>query len=300
MGWYLSAGLLVLGLSLVVGAFILGKKREAAGLREKDRFFEDSGDVEKYKLDLADRDYKVRAISVERLGNVGGPGVPELLFNAMADKNEEVKLAAAAALKRLKDPEVAYSLVGALREPNKWLPARVAEVLVSLGQAAVPVLHEALHDEDPAVRGYVIEILGEIGDKSSADALHLALQDKNANIRLQAAAALGSLAHPDSAVFLADILGDPELKVRIQVIRSLGKIGGPLAGRHLSALLESEDDIMIHMVLDAFRHMGPNGLNLLRDVASALSHPASVRARAVLKEEGILDSAKVNIKYGTE
>ncbi len=190
------------------------------------RFLTESGAAEHYKTKLIDVDYRVRAAAAERLGKIGGPGAAELLFQAMADKNEEVRLAATAALQKQGDPSVSPRLVKALKEPNRWLPARIAEVLVSMGQPCVPALHDALHESDPVFRGYVIEILGEIGDKSTVGVLHGALRDSNSNIRLQSARALGKIASPESVPLLIDLAADPEVKVRVQAARSLGMTYG--------------------------------------------------------------------------
>lgn len=299
MGWLLGMALLVLGIAFTAGALYLGKRKKRASVsHDGDLLPLESGDVEQYKKGLTDQDPKIRALSAERLGDAGGSGISELLFEAMADKNEEVRLAATAALKKLRDPSVAFRLAQALRDPNKWLPARVAEVLVSLGQASVPALHAEINHHDPIVRGYVIEILGEIGDVSAAESLQQALSDTDANIRLKAAEALGSLSHPGSVEYLAGVLEDPEFKVRIQAVKSLGKTGGGQAARHLAALLKAQDEMMIHVVLDTLRHMGPEGMSVIREAALADRHPAREQSRAILREEGISETARVNIKYG--
>lgn len=184
------------------------------------RLLRKAGLVEKYKDNLTNIDSKVRAVTVERLGKLGGDGVPELLFRAMADNNEEVRLAATAALKKTGDPAIAGWLVAALKEPNRWLPARVAEVIISLGEEAVPALHAAVDDTDPVFMGYIIEILGEIGDRSSLDLLHRALRNYTGNIRLQAAGALGKIGHCSSVPLLVETLKDPEVKIKVQAPRN--------------------------------------------------------------------------------
>lgn len=277
MGLIFGIGLLVLGIILITGVFLFGLRKgetqpgtknnihsgallNGSGDTAKIDFNLPEGDpeglVEHYRKYLRDPDPKIRAIAVERLGSTGGEGVPGLLFRAMADKNEEVRLAATAALKELADPSIAGLLVNALKEPNKWLPARVAEVLISLGSLAVPALRSALEDSDPVFRAYVIEILGEVGDRSSVDTLHLALGDSVANIRRQAAAALGKTGYPGSVGFLVEALNDPEIKVKVQAIRSLGIIGGPEAVRHLTEMAEHSNLAVRCAALDALSHAG--------------------------------------------
>lgn len=229
------------------------------------RIIIDSGFIKHYKTDLADIDYKTRILSVERLGKLGGDGVPELLFKAMADKNEEVRLAATAALKKQGDPAISHLLVGALKEPYKWLPARVAEVLVALDRAALPALQGALDEKDPVFRSYVIEIMGEIGDSSSAETLYPALRDANSNIRLQAARALGKIRCPGSANFLLELLNDSEVRVRVQAIRSLGRIGEPASVDSLTKMLNHPDAVIRYAAKEALGNMGREGPVKTRD-----------------------------------
>ncbi len=261
------------------------------------RFCRESTVVESYKTNLTDIDYKIRAISANRLGKIGGKDVSELLFRAMADRNEEVRLTATAALKHSGDASIAGLLVDALKEPNKWLPARVAEVLISLGQASTPALHAALKEDDPVFRGYVIEILGEIGDQSSGNALHQALRDDNCNIRLQAARALGQIGQRDSVNLLAQLLHDPEIKVKVQAIRSLGRIGGMEAAQCLTEILMSNNAVVRFAALNSLRQMGPEGMNVLKEAAFTAGHPAAGQAKEILREEEKLSTAKVNITY---
>lgn len=213
------------------------------------------GIVHRYQTGLNDIDYKVRAINAERLGKIGGRGTADLLFRAMSDKNEEVRMSATSALKSMADPSIASFLVEALKDPYKWLPARTAEVLVAIGREGVPVLHQALENDEPALKGYIIEILGEIGDPSSADYLIKILEDSNPNIRLQAAKALGKIGQSSSVQSLAGMLGDPEVKVRVQAIRSLGLIGDPGAVNYLAPYLTVEDKAVRFAVSEALHNL---------------------------------------------
>ncbi|MDT3700042.1 MAG: HEAT repeat domain-containing protein [Thermincola sp.] len=213
------------------------------------------GIVGRYQTGLGDMDYKVRAISAERLGKIGGSETAELLFRAMSDKNDEVRMSATAALKSLADPSIAKFLVEALKDPYKWLPARVAEVLVAIGPAGVPDLHQALESNDPALKGYIIEILGEIGEPSSASQINHILQDSNANIRLQAARSLGKIRHDSSIQPLAGLLEDQEVKVKVQAIRSLGLIGDSRAVQYLSPYLNAQDKVIKFAVSEALHNI---------------------------------------------
>lgn len=253
---------------------------------------------DRYQSTLIDKDYRTRAISCERLGKIGGEGVAVLLFNAMADKNEEVRLAATAGLKKIKDPSVAGMLIDALKFPNKWLPARIAEVLISLGQVSVTALQGALQDNDPVIRAYVVELLGEMGPMVPASVLYPALRDEHSNVRLQAARVLGKIGLSNSIGLLVEMLNDPETKVQIQAVRSIGRIGGAEAVENLEGVLNSDRDPAIMLAaLDALRLMGHNGSDVLHKVASQESHPLCQRAREFLNHIDSDSAKKVTISY---
>lgn len=218
-------------------------------------FVINEGIFQRYQTGLSDMDYKVRAINAERLGRVGGSGTAELLFKAMSDKNDEVRMSAATALKAMADPSIVTFLVNALKNPYKWLPARVAEVLVAIGPAGLPVLHRALENGDPALKGYIIEILGEIGEVESVLHLNQILRDSNTNTKLQAARALGKIGHISSVKPLAGLLEDPEVKVKVQAIRSLGLIGDPGAVQYLAPCLSVEDKVVRFAVSEALHNL---------------------------------------------
>lgn len=242
---------------------------------------------ERYKSGLTDTNYKKRAASAERLGKIGGEGAVGLLFNAMADRNEEVRLAATASLKKIKDSSVASMLIESLKFPNKWLPARVAEVLLSLGEVSVTALEGALSDDDPVIRGYVIELLGEMGAGVSAHTLYPALKDENSNVRLQAARVLGKIGDADATKVLAELFNDQETKVRIQAVRSIGKIGGQYAARQLEKLLTSEEDPRIQIAaFDTLKLMGGEGLRVVQSIALTEGHSLQQRAREIVLNGG--------------
>lgn len=252
--------------------------------------------TERYKAGLNDTKYKVRAASAERLGKTGGDGAAALLFHAMADRNEEVRLAAAASLKKVKDPSVAPMLIEALKFPNKWLPARVAEVLLSLGEVSVTALEGALSDDDPVIRGYVVELLGELGQGVSAPALYPTLKDENSNVRLQAARVLGKLSSSESVGPLVELLNDRETKVKVQAVRSIGKIGGAEAVKQLERVLVSEEDPLIHIAaLDSLKIMGREGLGVIKKVSLSEGHPLREKAGSFLAD--CMEDTNVKVSY---
>jgi HEAT repeat protein len=126
-----------------------------------------------------DKEARVRALAAEALGNL--PPTAELqttLNEAMADKDEDVRLSAARALWRSRgspaDPGKLVDLVAAgLESENAGVRKRAAQVLGDFGagaKGAVPALVQALRDRENAVREAAAAALRRIDPKAAAKA----------------------------------------------------------------------------------------------------------------------------------
>ena len=117
------------------------------------------------------------------------------------------------------------------------------EVIASCKRAVVPVLNDALKDENVDVRWRAANALGDIGPeaKDSVPALIDALKDKNSPVRGGAAFALGSIGPEakDSVPALIDALKDS--RVRSNAASALGGIGAE-AKDSVPALIDTLKD----------------------------------------------------------
>lgn len=251
--------------------------------REVRDFLKENGFQERLAALLADRDYRVRVRAVGRLALIGGPGTAEVVFEAMADKNEEVRMAAAEAIRVLNDPSIIPDLINALKQPNKWLPARIAETLLYFGSQAIPAMIKALEKEEPIVRAYLIEILGEIDDPGILFPLAACLKDSDSQVRLQALRALGKSGEKGTEEILIRALEDPEPKVQIQALRSLVSKGSPAAAGTVGKKLASSEPKVRIAAFDLLRNMGSEGLEIIRQTAAAQEHPMASKASDYLK-----------------
>jgi HEAT repeat protein len=161
---------------------------------------------------LNDEKAEVRAAAVTALGQMGStPSIPELK-NALSDKDASVVLAAAHALRALKDPtayEVYYEVLAGERKPSKGLVAQGIETLkdrkkmaefgfeegvgfipfAGEGYAAVRALAK---DDTSPVRAAAAKILTDDPDARSGQALVGAVSDKSWIVRAAALDAIGS------------------------------------------------------------------------------------------------------------
>ncbi|MDN5345409.1 MAG: hypothetical protein PWQ18_1523 [Clostridia bacterium] len=176
-----------------------------------------------------------KALAATILGEMGISRALGPLLAALGERDEGVQLAAGAALVRLRDPRCLEPLLVALAEPRRWPPARVAEVLLALGEASIPPLLALLAEgpEDVAIR--VVGILGLFSATCTLPALEKCLRAGTAAIREAAALALGEAGLVQAAGGLIAALADPEARVRAAAARALGRLKfreaeGPLQG----------------------------------------------------------------------
>ena len=178
-------------------------------------------------LDAVYRD-AVRAVAAEALVKIGTPAVPALI-QALRDRSENVRFAAAEALGKLGDPQAVPALIQALGDSDWYVRRAAAEALVKIGTPAVPALIRALGDSDSDVRAVAAWALVKIGTPA-VPALIKALGDWwSENVRRAAAEALGDLGDPQAVPPLIQALGDDWDAVRFAAAWALGKLGDPQA-----------------------------------------------------------------------
>ena len=126
---------------------------------------------------------------------------------------------------------------------------------------AVPLLVEALEDDDSQLRIYALWGLGALGDRSALEPLTAALADADSGIRKTAAYALGELGSSEAQPDLERLLEDPVADVRWNAALSLARFGNdaavPVSGTHARRELlaqvpditpEQQEDAMITAV----------------------------------------------------
>lgn len=180
---------------------------------------------------------RIAAIEVLTLLRVES-AVP-LLVDLLCDRVEDVRWTAAAGLESFRDPSVIKPLIELLAEPARTTPARVANILVAMGQMAITPLLEALPGLSPVSRSLVVEILGQMKSPQVVPGLTAVLESPDPVLRAKAAEALGENGDLLALEPLLRALHDPVEAVRVRAARALGQLGSP---RAVEALTRAQQD----------------------------------------------------------
>lgn len=154
----------------------------------------------------------------------------ELLWSALADASWRVRKEAVEVLlaARLEHNDIS-ALIELLRdECNAGLRNATAELLVRLGEKALPVLLTHLHDADHDLRKLVVDALAAIGDRSAVPGLIEALDDPDINVAAAAAEAIGASGERSAVPALLQALERQSHDFfRFNALSALGRIGVP-------------------------------------------------------------------------
>ena len=152
------------------------------------------------------------------------------LFQALGDESWRVRKEAVELLSRIDfSPGMTEELVTLLRsQDNAGMRNAAVEVLVRLGEKAVPVLHPYVKDADHDVRKFIIDIMGSIGNASFVPLLIDALDDPDANVSVAAVENLGKIGDHRAVDPLLNLLDKPDVWLQYAILEALGRIAVPV------------------------------------------------------------------------
>jgi len=213
---------------------------------------------------LSQTDTGKRAMATVALGNYG-TGQSELLVKLLHDPDSQVRIAAACALSKLKDPHTVPALCASLQdgainpEEEQTVSLEALYALATIGDPrAVEPICALVTKASPKARGYILSFMGKFKDPRTVEMLLPLLQDKLNPNRLAVAAALGEIGDARavspllaalSEQYTGDLMASFERyqvqrgifdSLRNCVIIALGKIGDTRAVEPLLAMLGKE------------------------------------------------------------
>jgi len=187
-------------------------------------------DLDTIRTQLNSTDEEERRQAVIGLGRHPLDQVRELFFAAMGDRSWRVRKEAVNTILGLSlDEGTLQGLIGLLSAAdNAGLRNSAVEALERLESRVVPLLLAHLKDPDRDVRKFIVDILGNIGDRSSIPALVEALRDPDANVSAAAAENLGKIGDSRAAAPLVEALDTEDVWFRYSILGALARIGEPV------------------------------------------------------------------------
>jgi HEAT repeat protein len=137
-----------------------------------------------------DKQPAMRGTVAHMLGIIGSPSATSVLIDALSDAVPSVRLQAAKALGRVGDADAVPVLLKALRGADEQLSSQIFASLVRLGSLAVPALLQKSKSSSAHIRWNCMRALGEIHDQRALPILVNALQDDDHSVAWMAAKGL--------------------------------------------------------------------------------------------------------------
>jgi HEAT repeat protein len=203
---------------------------------------------------IYDQSPEVRAEAARAYGYLKKDG-PELVRRAMLDPSAEVARAAIESSVRLANVQAAlvaedlgHALVKVRPAMRKWIVEALGQIGQTRPAAALPPLVKALKQNEAPTRTAAARAFCEIAKKAPVAAspyLRIASRDNDRDVRTEAAACLGSLTEGDpkgAARMAVQLASSEESSVRAAVATSLGSLAGEAREIVLPPLLTLLED----------------------------------------------------------
>ncbi|MFB6195015.1 MAG: HEAT repeat domain-containing protein [Haloplanus sp.] len=189
----------------------------------------------------SDDDEEVRGAAIDALDSIGSDAIERLVaemagvdadgadwvraeayVKTLSADRDELRMAAANALRRLGDASTLPALTDTLDDPNPRVRARAARACGAIGdERAAPALAERLDDPVGPVRREAADALAAIGTDRALSPLLDAVTDDNDEVRYAAVMALGGYRGPEAIDPLIEALDDESDVVRRAAVFSI-------------------------------------------------------------------------------
>lgn len=161
----------------------------------------------------------------------------QLFIALLNDSEEEVRMAASAALDRLESLQELRQVIDNLTSDKRGQRVKAIFAMESIRSTEVfPHLIGLLKDADPDIRGAAIQVLGVKAHPKTLASLVKHLKDPAPSVRVHTAEALGHFNDVRLAPYLTAVLGDSDEQLVASAARSLGRIGAPESAAALAKL----------------------------------------------------------------
>jgi HEAT repeat protein len=235
---------------------------------------------------LSDPDQQVRAAAVGIVGDLGGPGVGDLLRTQATDPDPGVRVAAARALGTLGTSGVHPDLLRLMKDPSPMVrEAAVQGATDSRLASLVPGLFDLLADPEWRVRWGAARALGSLGDPSAVPELLRVFPDPSAAVSEAIAVAVSRLDLSALSGLIEPLANSPDRESKLALVRTLRRSRAVEAIPVLRRLLGDQVPAVRAAALEALERVarsGPEREAAVTAVGHALQDPDdAVRAAAI-------------------
>ena len=262
------------------------------GCLEVDEEYDEGVVQEEFGDDLAfNPNWEVQGLALKALAELGGEGVVDPVIKLIGNEDyEDMYETAFRVLGRTGNERARDFLVAQLSGGGRYARRRSAKALVAckgpgdegLPQNIIDALIKALLDEEPSVRAYAAQALGESGTLQAVVPLTMLLLDKDKDVVAEVATVLGRMSGKEILGRLTELVDDPSWQLKYRVISILGEIGDPSSAEVVEKYFDVEDDSMQYEVIKALGRIAQPGTEeRLIKLIFDMKKDASVRFQAV-------------------
>ena len=176
---------------------------------------------------MKEKNWHVKSACIEALGRIGSDKAMSILFNILiTDAGEDAAWArtkAAWALAAIGEKSIPL-LTNALRDNEESTRRRAGWALIKIGNPSVKSLISSLREINKFTRERVAQTLGWIGDERAVNSLLWALKDEEPSVVSAAAWALGRIGNPSALSELQSLVNNENIDIRENAIEAVKRI----------------------------------------------------------------------------
>ena len=176
---------------------------------------------------MKEKNWYVKSACIEALGRIGSDKAMSILFNILiTDAGEDAAWArtkAAWALAAIGEKSIPL-LTNALRDNEESTRRRAGWALIKIGNPSVKSLISSLREINKFTRERVAQTLGWIGDERAVNSLLWALKDEEPSVVSAAAWALGRIGNPSALSELQSLVNNENIDIRENAIEAVKRI----------------------------------------------------------------------------
>jgi hypothetical protein len=211
-----------------------------------------------------------RVAAAEVLYIFPGDETTAALFDALQDRDKDVRLAAASSLVKMGSAPSFAFLLPLLIGKDGAMPVRLGQILRDYCDADMPAVSAVAWDRQlhPFVRAKAVETLAATGDQTAVSMIQNLVLDEEPDLRAATLRALGKLQSFQSAAAIAAALRDEVWFVRAAAADSAARLALYELAPLIVPLMEDEQWWVRFRAGEALTSLDAAGRKALRDIAS--------------------------------